>query len=231
MQQREGRAGPGVRLPAGGWADVSPALEAEAWQQARRAADGRPARPGAAHSAPTATAPVIQGAFTVSATVSSGGESEDRGAADLRIDEVQMTDKKRPPTRLGKSQGRHTVSWQAKTRYWAALLSDKTYAQAIATLTTLAAEDEAIDSGISGQAEGARELRARLVAKLQTLDTAKRMPESEWIETLDVGRDHLREDLPALHGGGVCLGEAQGARRGLASGGARRPRRAVGDRR
>ena len=183
VQQREGRAAPGVKLPAGGWADVSPALEAEAWQQARRAVDGRPARPGAAHSAPAATAPVIQGAFTVNATISSGGERDDRGSADLRIDEVQMTDKKRPPTRLGKSQGRHTVSWQAKTRYWAALLTGKTYAQAIATLTTLAAEDEAIDA-VSGQADGARELRARLVATLQTLDTTKRMAESDWIETL-----------------------------------------------
>jgi hypothetical protein len=172
----------GVRLPAGGWADVSPELEAEAWEQAGRAVAGEPARPGAARSTPAATAAILQGAFTVSATVESGGEEGDRAATDLVIEGVQMTEKKRPPTSLDKSQGRHTVAWEAKTRYWAALLTGKNYRQAIDLLTQLAA-DEAVDAAL-GAADKAQKLRAFLLSKLDGLDSSMRLEESAWIQKL-----------------------------------------------
>src|SRR6201999_4161547 len=104
---------------------------------------------------------VVQGAFTVSADVASSDERADRGGRDLKVDSVQMTQKKRPPTRHEGSQGRHTVSWQAKTLYWSALLSGKTYDEVVATLLRLAYEDEAIDAA-TGAADDARMLRRQL---------------------------------------------------------------------
>jgi hypothetical protein len=96
---------------------------------------------------------------------------------------VQMTTKKRPPTSLGTSQGRHTVAWEAKTRYWSALLAGGTYRDAIDTLEALAVADEAVDALVGGAPE-AQKLRGQLLTELQGLGDDARLDESGWIEKL-----------------------------------------------
>ncbi len=158
-----------------------PALEAEADAQAARAVTGAPARPGAALSRPTAiAAPVLQGKFTVSSKITSEDEDEVR-AADLFVDYVQITNKRRPETRLQGSQGRHTLAWEAKTRYWQALLSQVSYERAFARLEALAEDDARVDTTMGSKA--ADEMREQLLAVLRGAEDAS-LPSSTWIEKL-----------------------------------------------
>ena len=89
-------------MKGGVQATLDPALEAEADRQGELAARGMAARPGGSFSAPRPPdQPVVQGVFTVAATIEPAeGEAESLPAKDLRVTRVQMSEKRRPPTRI-----------------------------------------------------------------------------------------------------------------------------------
>jgi hypothetical protein len=185
VQQRQGRAAPAVQMKGGVQANLAPALEADADRQGRLAARGLAARPGGAFSAPAQPdEPVVQGVFTVAATiVLADSEAPSVPAAQMLVTKVQMSEKRRPPTRLEGSQGRHIIAWTAKVQYWQTLFKQKTYAAAFAQLEALAKSDQGVDEQ-TGKAPGAVTLRAELLDRLAELRTTERASESSWISNL-----------------------------------------------
>lgn len=125
--------------------------------------------------------PVLQRAFLVSSTVSTKDESEYK-AADLTVDAVHLTEKKRPPTAIAGSQGRHTLAWAARTRYWQTAFTGKTYLKAFADLKKLVLADATVDKAM-GSTAADRERQALLSALDGITDTTSKAA-SKWIETL-----------------------------------------------
>jgi hypothetical protein len=126
---------------------------------------------------------VLQGKFTVSSKITADDEAK-VGAAELFVDYIQMTSKRRPETRLQGSQGRHTLAWEAKTRYWQALLSQVSYKTAFARLEELAEDDARVDTEMKSTAADEMRGRDRLAARLR-LD-----------REAGLGDHDLRQDLP-----------------------------------
>jgi hypothetical protein len=125
--------------------------------------------------------PVLQRAFLVSSTVAAKDESEFT-AADLTVDAVHLTEKKRPPTAIAGSQGRHTLAWAARTRYWQTAFTGKTYLQAFAALKKLALSDATVDKAMGSTA--ADRARQALLSALDGITDTTSKAASKWIETL-----------------------------------------------